>query len=663
MLDVVFGDTIILESDYRNESANITQNGLTFYGEAGSVGIALHLAAGIGMLTLTGAAPIEVFASGTGGSILGNAGANVITVTDGVDAVDGGPGVDRLIVDYRLATGAVTGDSTSHVTEAGGTRSVTITAGTIENFTILTGAAADTLTTANGDDIIAAGAGANTITTGDGTKTITTGDDADTITAGNGNDTIHAGAGANTITAGSGANLITSGGGADIITVLGGGNAVDAGDGNNTISTGGGNDTVLSGTGDDTIVLGGGDDLVTLRGGIDTVNAGAGTDRLVVDYAAMSTAVTLALGADAVGAGYSGTVADQAGSSIGFLHVEAFTILGGSGNDLISVGDADATLRGGGGDDTLSGGAGQVTASYSGGRGDYTITYDLAGHPATVTDHRGGSPDGTDTLTGISSLDFANTLPTGTVTIDGLAGWNEVLTTGNTLADADGFGPLHYQWQADGVDIAGATGGSFHITPGQVGKAMTVVISYTDGAGTAESVASAATGAVAGYAETVFQATAAGSRLDGTASRPSNIAVLRGAGGNDTLLGGAGDDRLAGNGGHNVMDGGSGNDQFFTAVSTAEYDIIRGGTGDDILTITLSSAQLARTDVHAALVALNTFETVISGPNPSAHFVGATLHLDMTGVENVQVRLDGMVKTLDAVGAHATGSLDSLWLG
>jgi hypothetical protein len=50
--------------------------------------------------------------------------------------VNGGSGEDRLVVDYRLATGAVTGDSTSSIAEAGGSRLVTIAAGSFEHFTI-----------------------------------------------------------------------------------------------------------------------------------------------------------------------------------------------------------------------------------------------------------------------------------------------------------------------------------------------------------------------------------------------------------------------------------------------------------------------------------------------------------------------------------------------
>jgi Ca2+-binding RTX toxin-like protein len=90
-----------------------------------------------------------------------------------------------------------------------------------------------------------------------------------------------------------------------------------------------------------------------------------------------------------------------------------------------------------------------------------------------------------------------NDLPTGGVTIAGLATQGQTLTAANTLADIDGLGAIAYQWQAAGSNISGATGGSFVLTEAQVGKAITVVVKYTDGRGTAESVASPATAAVA----------------------------------------------------------------------------------------------------------------------------------------------------------------------
>src|SRR5207248_158328 len=90
-----------------------------------------------------------------------------------------------------------------------------------------------------------------------------------------------------------------------------------------------------------------------------------------------------------------------------------------------------------------------------------------------------------------------NDLPTGSVTISGTAEQGEVLTAGNTLADADGMGTVCYQWQANGSNIAGAKIGRASRTEAQVGQTITVVASYTDGHGTPESVASSATGAVA----------------------------------------------------------------------------------------------------------------------------------------------------------------------
>jgi Ca2+-binding RTX toxin-like protein len=83
----------------------------------------------------------------------------------------------------------------------------------------------------------------------------------------------------------------------------------------------------------------------------------------------------------------------------------------------------------------------------------------------------------------------SNHVPTGRVSI---VKHGQTLTASNTLADIDGLGTISYQWRADGQAINGATGSSFTITQAQLGKAVTVVASYTDGGGTFESVASSA---------------------------------------------------------------------------------------------------------------------------------------------------------------------------
>ena len=63
-----------------------------------------------------------------------------------------------------------------------------------------------------------------------------------------------------------------------------------------------------------------------------------------------------------------------------------------------------------------------------------------------------------------------NDAPTGNVTIAGTPTQGQTLTAANTLADADGLGAISYQWQADGVDIAGATGSSLLLGQAEVGK-------------------------------------------------------------------------------------------------------------------------------------------------------------------------------------------------
>jgi hypothetical protein len=72
----------------------------------------------------------------------------------------------------------------------------------------------------------------------------------------------------------------------------------------------------------------------------------------------------------------------------------------------------------------------------------------------------------------------------------------ETLTVSQTLADDDGLGTLNYQWKADGQTLAGATSSTLVLTQSHVGKAISVMASYTDGLGTEESVSSTATAAV-----------------------------------------------------------------------------------------------------------------------------------------------------------------------
>ena len=114
---------------------------------------------------------------------------------------------------------------------------------------------------------------------------------------------------------------------------------------------------------------------------------------------------------------------------------------------------------------------------------------------------------GTTTASGITTINPAtltitddetpNNPPTGQPRITGTARVGQTLTAVTTdIQDADGLGDFAYQWKADGTNIAGAIDSSYTLTNNEVGKRITVTVSFTDGIGTEETVTSQPTVAV-----------------------------------------------------------------------------------------------------------------------------------------------------------------------
>ncbi|WP_350297240.1 Ig-like domain-containing protein, partial [Limnohabitans sp. Rim8] len=91
------------------------------------------------------------------------------------------------------------------------------------------------------------------------------------------------------------------------------------------------------------------------------------------------------------------------------------------------------------------------------------------------------------------TVNAVNDAPTGSVTISGIANQGETLKATNSLADPDGLGEISYQWKAGGTAIAGAISSTLLLSQAEVGKAITLVVNYTDGFGQLESVSSIAT--------------------------------------------------------------------------------------------------------------------------------------------------------------------------
>ena len=129
----------------------------------------------------------------------------------------------------------------------------------------------------------------------------------------------------------------------------------------------------------------------------------------------------------------------------------------------------------------------------------FVLTQDQVGQTITVKVSYTDGGGTTETLTSVATAAVTNTndAPTGLPTISGTPTQGETLTAdASAISDADGLGSFSYQWQADTVDISGATSSTFVLTQDQVGKTITVKVSYTDGGNHPETLTSAATNAV-----------------------------------------------------------------------------------------------------------------------------------------------------------------------
>ncbi|TSB01856.1 beta strand repeat-containing protein [Sphingorhabdus contaminans] len=282
-----------------------------------------------------------------------------------------------------------------------------------------------------GNDTIIGGAGMDTIYGDDGNDLLIGWRGADTLYGGSGDDVIYSDDfGFNGI---AGDDFLYGQAGND--TLYGGARTdrLEGGDGNDTLYGGAGGDNLLGGSGDD--ILYGDDDGVN---GNDKLDGDAGNDQLF-------------------GGGGNDEMRGGTGDDL---------VNGGTGNDFVDGDGGIDILIGGAGDDILNGGTESDTAVYSGNLSDYSIVQNVDGS-FTITDLRGGSPDGVDTLRNVEFFQFADmTIPAGVpntppvITSDG-GGISASLTilenatfvTTVTASDADSGQSLTYSI-AGGADAA-----------------------------------------------------------------------------------------------------------------------------------------------------------------------------------------------------------------
>ncbi|MBP7000029.1 peroxidase family protein [Amaricoccus sp.] len=319
----------------------------------------------------------------------------------------------------------------------------------------------------------------------------------------------------------------------------GAGNDTLNGQGNNDTQNGnGGNDVLNGGAGNDTSNGGDGNDIIVIRGNEgrnDFMNGGAGlADTIRVD--ASGGAVTLAgtnriSNVEIFDGGGEAVLGTSSGETFDF---SKFVVVSGvasirsmGGADTVTGSNGADNILGGGGNDTLNGGLGDD--NLQGGDGGDTLN--------------GG--DGADTLDGGAGND----------NIFGDAGDDLVIirgseATGDTLNGGDGFDTLRIDASRGDLTLTSTNGiSNFEFLEGG-----NRVIRGNDG----------------------------GNTLDFSSfTSMTNVASIRGLGGNDTIRGSASADSLFGGGGNDTLDGRGGGDEFTGGSGNDTFLFVSGASGGD----------------------------------------------------------------------------------
>jgi len=323
------------------------------------------------------------------------------------------------------------------------------------------------------------------------------------------------------------------------------------------------NDVVLTGREAISIVGGYADSLTNSGAIIGGVSMGGGDDMLVNSGSISAT------GGSAIDMGEGNdTVTLLAGAAV------TGAILLGAGNDTLSGSEGSELISGSGGDDIIDGGAGIDKALYSGAVSDYSFALGANGS-VSVTDLRSQGPDGTDKLSNIEQLGFANgdwALMVGTNGDDVITGSN-----GNDLVFG-GSGNDRFFPATLGLDRYDGGDGTDTIDYSQITFQMTVDLDAGLGY---------VTGYVQGADHLANIENAVGTSYDDVLIGTSGANTLIGGAGHDVLNGGAGDDTLRGGDGNDVLRGGAGND---TVDGGAGYDVLDLSDATGAVTVNLAAA-------------------------------------------------------------------------
>ncbi len=352
---------------------------------------------------------------------------------------------------------------------------------------------------------------------------------------------------------------------------------IDAGNGNDKIIS---DDaikvptTLMGGPGNDSLRAGGGDDFLSGAGGNDTMDGGLGADTMfggsgtdTVTYASRTADLTITIDdngndgeageRDDVGSGVENVIGGSGNDSI----------VGSAGNNSITGGDGNDTIFGAAGNDTIDGGLG--ADSMSGGPGLDTITY--ASRTASVTVELGSSNNG--------QAGENDTLGTDFETLIGGSGNDTMFNTGQNIVVAQTLPDLLIEGGPGNDGLQGGFGNDTLLGgPGDDDLGHDPGNDVIDGG----------TGVNTYGLADVLESGGARLTLDGVANdgfadendNVTNVEIIYGSNGDDTLIGDDRNDTIDGFLGNDSIQGGGGND----LLETSGGGTLIGGAGNDTLT-------------------------------------------------------------------------------
>jgi Ca2+-binding RTX toxin-like protein len=322
------------------------------------------------------------------------------------------------------------------------------------------------------------------------------------------------------------------------------------GPGVDTLNGGADDDRLDGGAGNDNLNGDSGDDTFAGTGaGNDVFTGGSGTD--LADYSGRTSGVVVTA---------EGTANDGGPGELDNVKVDVENVTGGSGDDALIGGTAANALSGGAGDDTLDGDA--ANDVLDGGPGDDELTGGAGTDTATYATRATAVDVTLDGLAGDGAAGESDTIHTDVETAIGGLG-DDLLIGGpnaDTLSGGPGVDTLHGE---GGADVLNGDDGDDVLEGGAGGD------THNGGAGVDTADYTGRTAAVTADLDSAAD--------DGETAEADNVKTDV-----EVLLGGAGDDTLTGNNGENVLSGGGGNDTLDPGRGAG--DELLGGSGSDTVT-------------------------------------------------------------------------------